>query len=301
MIIVKFQGGLGNQISQYAFLRLMQNKYPGIKVKADLSFYNKNNDHQGYELEKRFVSCKIESASIMEMFLTMGKMVYPYKEGKYNKILDVAIRASNRLFPLKDNQILHQSITSGYPEENKFFELDTRKNWYLEGYWHSYDYSSIMENLRKELSFQPLNDNRNRECLQLIKNRQSVSIHIRRGDYVNSGYDIIGDEYYTSAIQLLQKQIQNPIYIVFSDDIKYAQKMLDRIGCHDVRYVSWNQGENSYYDMYLMSQCKHNIIANSTFSYWAAQLNENQQKIVIRPEMQTRERKTWLVDGWIRL
>lgn len=301
MIVVRIKGGLGNQLSQYAFLRLMQKQYPNVDVKADVSFYTQNRDHQGYELEKRFSNCKITHASTWDILSTTGKLVCQYDSRRRHHIINKGVNFINWFLPGKEHNYIQQTIESGYMEENVFFQLDTRKNWYLEGYWHSYDYASIMKELRRELNFQPCFDRENINCLKHIQERNSVSIHIRRGDYVNSSFDIVGEEYYFKAMHLLCEKVADPFFVVFSDDVTYARRMFEgNIDC-DMEYVTWNQGEQSYYDMYLMSKCKHNIIANSTFSYWAAQLNENKNKIVIRPQMQTRERKAWDVEGWILL
>lgn len=119
-----------------------------------------------------------------------------------------------------------------------------------------------------------------------IRKTNSVSLHIRRGDYITSkitnkfhGTCCLG--YYKKAMKLINKKVKNPKYFVFSDDIYWVKKNLE---IKNAFYVDDNVGDKSYIDMQLMSMCKHNIIANSSFSWWAAWLNNNPNKIVIAPK-----------------
>ena len=160
-----------------------------------------------------------------------------------------------------------------------------------------------MDELREELKFVRLSDSQNRECeKQIIEDENSISVHVRKGDYVGSTYDILGVDYYRKAIKIIKNYRTSPQFYLFSDNIEMAKKIWTEINCENkVEYIVWNKGVNSYYDMYLMSLCRDNIIANSTFSYWAAQLNKNRKKIVIRPKMQTAERETWDVENWVKV
>ncbi len=301
MIIVKFQGGLGNQISQYAFCRRLQHYYPEAVIKADLDFYIYNHDHQGFELDKVFAGILLERASVKDILKVTGKIsasVYSTK-----RCCRRAIRGINRFLPTKDENRLRQNTITKYPEENIYWNLDLKQDWYLDGYWHSYNYNEIMDELREELNFVRLIDEKNKSCeRRILEDENSVSIHIRRGDYVDSIYDIVDVDYYSRAVQIINSQISDPKFYLFSDEIGDAEKLLNEIGgLRKVECVSWNSAKNSYYDMYLMSLCKHNIIANSTFSYWAAQLNKNKNKIVIWPKLQTTERESWDVEGWVKI
>ena len=132
-----------------------------------------------------------------------------------------------------------------------------------------------------------------------IRNTNSVSIHVRRGDYCQLGLDIVGKEYYKKALDIIFSKVVEPQVFVFSDaDVKDMFCDLKNI---NLNYITTNKKEKSFVDMYLMSECKHNIIANSTFSYWGAWINNNPEKIVIRPKMQTKDRETWKVQDWILL
>lgn len=113
------------------------------------------------------------------------------------------------------------------------------------------------------------------------------------------GYAICDDQYYRRAIEMIEAKVANPFYFIFSDDTEYAKHLFASLENKEI--VTGNTGANSYLDMYLMSKCKHNIMANSTFSYWPALLNENQNKVIIRPKMQTPDREAWEAKGIIKI
>ena len=157
----------------------------------------------------------------------------------------------------------------------------------MSGYWQSPKYFNSIETLiRKEFTFQKPLDSKNLEILNLIKNTISVSIHIRRTDFqiINSN-DIHGFcslEYYDEAINYIHTNVLMSKFFIFSDDINWAKENL-KVPMNSY-FVSGNTGEKSYIDMQLMSNCNHNIIANSSFSWWGAWLNSNPKKIVIAPK-----------------
>ncbi|MDR0894959.1 MAG: alpha-1,2-fucosyltransferase [Prevotellaceae bacterium] len=124
----------------------------------------------------------------------------------------------------------------------------------------------------------------NDSLLTLIQDRISVSVHIRKGDYVEIPcFDIVGLSYYHRAINYFKSKYDHPIFVLFSDEPDWVKKNLPIEG--DSILVDWNQGEESYKDMILMTKCNHNIIANSTFSFWGAWLNKHPDKVVIAPRI----------------
>jgi len=160
------------------------------------------------------------------------------------------------------------------------------KNCFLSGYWQSERYfQNIQSVIREEFRFKPLTDPKNIEWLNKIENENSVSLHIRRADFVNNKYhDIHGTcsvDYYKKAARYIADKVKRPVFFVFSDSIDWVRKNL--ILPFPCEYISGNSGEQSYIDMQLISLCKHNIIANSSFSWWGAWLNQNPEKIVIAP------------------
>ena len=143
-----------------------------------------------------------------------------------------------------------------------------------------------------------------------IKNTESVSIHIRRGDYLNPENQAIyggicTEEYYEKAISYMEEKLWNPHFFIFSDDAEYAKKTYTK---DNYTVVDINHGRDSFFDMHLMGCCKHNICANSTFSFWGARLNENPTKLMIRP-LKQRNTCDWYVPeimkqlwkGWIMI
>ena len=123
----------------------------------------------------------------------------------------------------------------------------------------------------------------NKNLMKAIKSQNAVSVHIRRTDYINSNYYILTIGYYKRAMKYIAKHVKNPHFYIFSDDINWVENNMEFAYKHT--FVKTNRGRDSYIDMWLMSLCKHNIIANSSFSWWGAYLNQNPSKIVIAPDV----------------
>jgi hypothetical protein len=226
------------------------------------------------------------------------KEVKKFHKSKYidfifRKLDQNNIKVSNKIFEKKpfyfDEKML--SLTTGY----------------LDGYWQSYKYfDDIREVLLNEFTLVNEMNLENKLICKKITELNSISIHIRRGDYVKEKknmtiYNVFGLEYYHQAIEFISKKISNPYFFVFSDDLDWAKKNLQLT---NVTYVDVNLTQNPENDLILMSKCKHNIIANSTFSWWGAWLNQNSEKIIIAPRkwMSTVESLDDLYpDDWIRL
>jgi Glycosyl transferase family 11 len=172
-----------------------------------------------------------------------------------------------------------------------FFHI--KKSTYLDGYWQSYHYPQSCETeIRHELTFRSPPKGLNYEISEHIKKVNSVSVHVRRGDYISnptfsSVHGFVGIDYYNKAIEKVRDRVLYPHFFVFSDDIEWVKNNLTFD--NKTIFISHNSGRSSYEDMRLMSMCKNNIIANSSFSWWAAWLNANQSKVVIAPE-------NWLVN-----
>ncbi|WWB84948.1 alpha-1,2-fucosyltransferase [Priestia aryabhattai] len=269
MKIVQISSGLGNQMFQYALYKKMLIMGKDVYVDTLTSYELGKNQHNGYELEKVF-------------------KVNPRHANKadLNKLGDLQTnllsRIRRKLLGLKNSMYIE---TTEFKFNDEIFnELDV----YLKGYWQNYKYvEDIKESLIQDFTFVEKLDVMNKNIADNMKQQDSVSIHVRRGDYyANKTYaqkfgDIANIGYYNKAISIIKNQITNPQFYIFSDDINWAKQNLDLNGC--ATYISHNTKENSYKDMQLMSLCKHNIIANSTFSWWGAFLNANSTKIVIAP------------------
>lgn len=271
MKIVNILGGLGNQMFQYAFALALERQIGDREdIRIDPRAFRGYPIHNGYEL-KRIFNVKIPEATICEVM----KVAYPY--------LNYRIWQLCRLLPKR--------ITMKY--EWKCMAYDERvftdtRNLYLIGYWQTEHYfSSIRNEILKAFAFPSFTSNSQNETLSKeLQQRCSVAVHIRRGDYlkISNTSGICTIDYYKKAIAYMQKSSSPELFAIFSDDIDWCMEQFGAIiGNTDIRFVNWNKGKESYLDMQLMSLCKHNIIANSSFSWWGAWLNNNPNKIVIAP------------------
>ena len=267
MIIVRVTGGLGNQMFQYAMYKSLEKKGKLVKLDSK-SFYETKKEHNGYELERIFdIKPNKPTKEDLEKF----------DENNISTLFKI----KRKLFG--DKKFVYD--TKEYVFNKDVYKL---KNSYLNGYWQSIKYFEGIENdIKKDFRFKNQLDNKNLEILNEIENSNSISIHIRRGDYMcPENYNMYGciatPTYYKKAIKVIEEKVENPTFFVFSNDMDWVKKNI-QINSR-VFYIDINSGNGSYKDMQLMSNCKHNIIANSSFSWWGAWLNENKNKIVIAPK-----------------
>lgn len=278
MKIVRIIGGLGNQMFQYAFLISLREKYKQ-KIYADISSFNGYNLHNGLELEKVF-NIKLFIANPFDI-----------KKLSYATNSYIKQRLCRHLLPKKKTECIESSkgdfINSVFTNSG---------DCYYEGYWQNYkyfhDYYNIISN---EFTFRF--DSlifENNELLKIVNLYRvySVSIHIRRGDYLNSKRfkNICNIDYYNNAIKKALAICPNAYFFIFSNDTDWCKKnVTNMITQNKLLFIDWNNNENSYIDMYIMTLCRINIIANSSFSWWAAYLNKNDDKIIIAPEKWTND------------
>lgn len=260
---------------QYALGRAFQNKFPSTKLKYDLSYFIEG----AKNIKVTSFKQDLIAFNIKEMqTVTFLDKVFIF----FYKILKIGVKELNDV--RYKNKVLAKNVG------------------YFDGYWqHENYFKEIREILLKELTLKNGFDIKNSNILTQIQNTESVSIHIRRGDYVSLNYNIQDSlSYYYQAINIISEKIKSPTYFIFSDDIDWVKENLKING--QVIYVNNNEEYQAAKDMLLMSHCKMNIIANSTFSWWSAWLNTNTDKIVIAP-------KDWipnlqsnlLLEEWIKL
>jgi len=266
MVIVSVLGGLGNQMFQYAlYLRLCE-IYECVKL--DISRFEKYKLHNGYELERVFgVTPDYAKYSDVKHMSLSRKNPYITRIYKY-------------VFKKRKYEYLEKE-THIY-DENVFKQSD---HVYYCGYWQNEKYFiNIREKLLNEYKFKHVLSVKNVNLKLMIEDSDSVSVHVRRGDYMKQKrlQGICDLVYYKNAFEEIEKRIINPKYFIFSDDIKWCAEQFKEKKCV---FVDWNNNDLSYLDMQMMSICKHNIIANSSFSWWAAWLNKNMNKIVVAPAM----------------
>ncbi|TYP97351.1 glycosyl transferase family 11 [Tenacibaculum adriaticum] len=269
MIYSSIHGGLGNQMFQYA-LGLSISLKTNSEFKFDLHKMN-NYNLRDFSLNKFNISAKKCEDYISEKYKSNK-----YKEALEKKINKFGLYTGNKFYEKKEF-CYDQSVFSN-------------KKAYFKGYWQSFKYfESIRDIILKEFSLKDDLSEENLSILNKIENSDnSVSIHIRRGDYINNAknnkiYNVIGLDYYEKAINEINNNFEKPYFFVFSDDIEWVDKNLNISG--RVIYVSSDKTNKAEEELILMSKCNHNIIANSTFSWWGAWLNNNEDKLVIAPKI----------------
>lgn len=272
MKIVKYIGGLGNQMFIYAFSVALRETFRQ-EILVDTHYYKSRNFHNGLEIER-----------IFGIHLTEAKLSDKLKMSWYFPNYWIDYHLLGKLPALKNT-------VKELPGQKVNLELlEDSSDKFYDGYWQSYQYfDSCRDVILKEFSFPNFSkeDKFNFELNEILKNEEnSVGIHIRRGDYLkNWKYrGLCGIDYYQKAIAYILEHIKSPKFFLFSDDIDWVKENISPLlKGYDVNFVNWNHSINSYKDMQLMAMCKNLIIANSSFSWWAAYLNQN-NPIVVAPE-----------------
>lgn len=271
MVISQLIGGLGNQMFQYAAGRSLALKL-GTQLHLDISGFASYGLHQGFEL-KRIFDCTAEIAAEREVRNILGWQYSP-----------IALRVlSSHRFALfrRKGFVVEPHFQYWHGLSNLASES------YLVGYWQSEKYfSDVTAQIRQDFTFKLPINGLNAAVAKQISPINAVSLHVRRGDYVNNPittatHGLCSLDYYRNAIRYLAAHTTHPHFFVFSDDIAWVKENLPIDFPH--RYVDHNHGAESYNDMRLMSLCRHHIIANSSFSWWGAWLNPNMDKIVVAP------------------
>lgn len=276
MIIVKLMGGLGNQMFQYAIGRCLAHRHR-TELKLDHAFLESSCDnvtHRQFELDCLRVSCRRASRADCSFVALYGRKR--------------AIRWIISMLPLAWQMSCSRRVLRECSFRFDPSFLDAPDNIYLQGYWQSELYfADVAEILRKEFQVRNPLAGENLRIATVINNCCSVSLHIRRGDYVSdpktaSFHGLCSLEYYTCAVEMLNKELTAPHYFVFSDDIAWAKANLKLE--HPMTFVDHNAADQGHEDLRLMSLCRHHIIANSSFSWWGAWLNPCPGKVVIAPD-----------------
>ena len=246
MIITKLTGGLGNQLFQYALGRHIAYIH-NTDLKLDVSIYE-NDPKRHYSLLPFNIKSIIAQTDEISNLNIVKEKAFSFDENI----------------------------------------LKTPNDSYLDGYWQSEKYfKDILETIKKEISLKDKFSDKIEKIAENIKNTSSISIHIRRGDYIkeaktNAFHGTCSNEYYIKGVKKISESIENPTIFVFSDDIKWCQDNLSF--SYPTIFINENNSIKDYEEIILMSLCKHNIIANSSFSWWGAWLNNNPKKIVIAPK-----------------
>lgn len=271
--IVKFNGGLGNQMFQWAFGYALE-KETGVKTFFDMSFFEK-------------------------------KYARPYELGifslKAKFVEDFWLKLKLQLIWKLRKKLINKSFLglTFFPEphfEYYKYAFKIKPNTYIEGFFQSEKYFKQCEaEIRGAFTFKTKPEKFNQYLIEQMSESNSVSVHIRRGDYVQKKryqevYATCSLDYYKRGVDYIANKFETPKLFVFSDDIQWVKANWNLP--YETVFIDNNSGDKSFEDMRLMSNCKHNIIANSSFSWWGAWLNNNKEKIVIAP-------KKWFNDARI--
>ena len=292
-IIARFFGGLGNQLFIYAAARRLALVNDTEVVLDDVSGFTHDVVYQRqYQLDHFSIPCR--KATALERLEPFGRL--------RRKVL----RNWNQRKPFEARAYLLQD---GIDFDPSLLQFKPRGTVYMEGYWQSEKYFKDVEGtIRQDLDIKPPTDSANLDMADQIRSSLAVALHVRFFDepYAEGINNAPGD-YYSRAIETMERLVPLAHYFIFSDQPKAARA---RIPLPDARVtlVSHNQGdEHAYADLWLMTLCQHFVIANSTFSWWGAWLANNPSKQVIAPGFEMREGKMWwgfdglLPDQWIKL
>lgn len=290
MIITRLMGGLGNQMFQYAIGRR-------IALLCNTALH----------LDISWLSKEIANQTKREYALSVFNLNIPIATSE-------ELQKFNRVYQNPFKRIAQKIVPFFFPfitkteKSYKFNEtvLHSSDNTMLIGYWQTEKYFLAIKNiLIKDFKFPGERNDNKQKILDIIKKRQSVSVHVRRGDYFNNNqvneiHGNCGLEYYLTALDIIKGKIQNPQIFIFSDDLDWVKENMD-FG-ERVIYV---EGLEAGDDMFLMTQCNHNIIANSSFSWWGAWLNPNPGKVVIAPlkwfNTNVKNAEDIIPESWVKL
>lgn len=276
MITVKLQGGLGNQLFEYAAGRALAAR-SNTGLQLDIEWY-KISPNRTYDLAAYAISGTVATQEDLR-------------------------KTKRGPFGLKRAYLVKERSYSFDPHV-----LEAGPDAYLVGYLQSEKYfADIADTIRREFTLKTKAEGLNAELLKEIEAGTSVSLHVRRGDYVTTRNGVANHgaaslEYYQRAVDLIATKVASPHFYVFSDDPAWTQENLKFD--YPTTFVTHN-GKAAQEDLRLMSACKHFIIANSTFSWWGAWLGANPEKKIVAPERWFVDPKTDTSDlipaSWIRL
>ena len=279
MKIVNITGGLGNQMFQYAFAISLKEQFPDEEVFVDVSHYHTLffqhfkgiNLHNGFEIDKVFPNASLPIAC-MSRICKVSYYIPNY----------VLSRIGRKLLPQRKTELI-PPYSKNYSYVAEAFQPG---DCYYEGFWQCIKNFDGIKDKLVEVYAHPSPNEYNRQLISEIGDCNSVGIHIRRGDYLNEPEfrNICGMEYYKKGIESVLSDGMKHEFYIFSNDMDWCKENIAHlVGGNKIHYVTENKGKDSCWDMFLMTYCKDLIIANSSFSWWGAFLN-NQGGRVFAPE-----------------
>lgn len=270
MKIVNILGGLGNQLFEYAMYLALKDAHPEEDIKVCTRSFGGYRLHNGLEIKKIF-GIDLPEASLFEL----TKLAYPFFNYKSWQLM-------RHWLPEK------KSMTSGTTQISfDISEVFRGDSVFYDGYWQNEGYfKHIRCKVLEAYTFPAINDENNKCLAKRLSKLNAVSCHVRRGDYLQEPVMCVcTPAYYARAIEKMNSHVNPDMYVFFSDDIPWCKdNLMGLLGGREAVFVDWNQGEKSFRDIQLMTLCNHNIIANSSFSWWGAWLNQHEKKVVVAPE-----------------
>ena len=269
---------MGNQMFHYALSLAIENEG---KVEQNDYLASKHSNY-GPSLFSAF-GIKIENQYFTNIFIRFARKCVMFSLKKHYLLITIPL--------INLMEFLGIRITTDYNIkiiENKLFK--PLINIYCGRFQSEKYFANHEADVRKAFTFDiNKSSKQTQQAVECISKENSVSIHIRRGDYLDKTNKSIFENictlnYYNQAIQYIIEHFEQPVFYIFSDDILWVKEQLS---LPNAFFVDWNSGKQSWEDMFLMSLCKHNIVANSTFSWWGAWLNQNKDKVVLCPTKYT--------------
>jgi len=274
MVIIGLKGGLGNQLFQYAAAKQIANYNETELLIDEITGFQNDPYSRSFGLSDFCIESKKASLDLIKTYK---------RTNKYKKYLQYKIE---NIFPIGSINFLVERV---FHYDNRIGNLKIKKNIYIEGYFQTEKYfKNITDQIRSEFQFKNKPDNESFSYLSKIKSTNSISLHVRKYDNTETldsspMYGVCSINYYQKAINYIEERVKDPTFFIFSDDIDWAKNQLLFINSK-VEYIIRSGNINDSEDLRLMKNCSHNIIANSSFSWWGAWLNENKGKIVIAPD-----------------
>lgn len=288
MITIKIWGGLGNQLFQYAFGYALSKEYKD-DLFLDIEFYDKQYKYVGirkFNLDMLKCNTKIASKrrgiiKILESFL-VNRIIHRYKP-------EIVFRTKKNLF-VKERKKEYFSISEPVRGINNYYD----------GYWQtSLYFRKYKLELKEQFKYNGKYNDSAKYFLNKIQNSNSVSVHIRRGDFVSSkriGH-LIDLEYYIRAMDYICFIVSDPVFFIFSDDLQWVRKNLK--SSYSLEYVDNKCNDSEIVDMMLMTECKHGIMSASTFSWWGNWLKDADENTIIVAPRGKYFNNRFIEDNWI--
>lgn len=308
MQAVAILGGLGSQMFKYAFYLQIKSK---DEAYIDVLPYQLTSMWNGYELNRIFGIDSPElagniSQEKVKRYISQGES---YKEAGVAMLQELSPKKPvisifrGYLYPQKRHKILYfYSLVYNKIKRFIYHNNDTQDiiPFICKTKWFSFYFDEInhvsdkyigkgskREELKKVFQFPDFKDNKNTEIAERMQTSESVALHVRRSDHMYDNAELFKSQYFAKAVNYIKKVVKSPVFYIFSDEPEWCRNHLDELGFlkeDKIEIIDWNKAEQSYRDMQLMTYCKHNILAISSFSWWGYYLSNRRDKVVCAPK-----------------